>query len=381
MRWLPLLVLTVACGPEEAPREEAPPPPPVRVAVLQTTDVTPTAEGVGTLEAARSVTLRAEVPGRVVDFDAQIGDRVEAGEVIARLDVGRTATALRAANAQVGQAQAQLAAAERQRDLARRLHTSGGAPQARLDEAEDAVRLASAALEAARAQVQVTRRGLTEAVIRAPFAGAIAARFLDEGELAAPGAPIAELVDTSELKARVLLDPRQALDLPVGARATLVAPARPGETFEAEVVRVGEVVDPRSRRLPVELKVHDPERRLRPGLLARFFVETAPPRPALLVPSDAIFERYGQPHVYVVRDGVAERAVVTLGETFGDAVEVREGLAPGDQVVVAGLDRVVHGRPVRVVEEVSSTEGSDAERTETGAAEGDGARPDSEERE
>jgi len=356
MRWLPFLVLTVACGSEEAIPQEAAPPPPVRVAVVEPTDVTPTAEGVGTLEAARSVTLRAEVPGRVIDFDAQIGDRVDAGEVVARLDVGRTATALRAANAQVGQAQAQLVAARRQRDLAQRLHASGGAPQARLDEAQDAVRLAEATLEAARAQVQVTRRGLTEALVRAPFAGAIAARFIDVGELASPGAPIAELVDTSELQARVLLDPRQVLDLPVGARATLVAPARPGETFEAEVVRVGEVVDPRNRRLPVELTIHDPQHRLRPGLLARFLVETAPSHPALLVSSDAVFERYGQPHVYVVRSGNAERVAVTLGETFGDAVEVRQGLTPGDQVVVAGLDRVVHDRPVHVAEQVGPGE-------------------------
>ncbi len=360
MRWLPLLLLMVGCGSKEAPPEETAPPPPVRVAVVQPTEIQPTTEGVGTIEAARSATLRAEVPGRVVDFDAQIGDRVEAGEVVARLDVGRAATALRAASAQVSQAQAQLATAERQRDLARRLHATGGAPRARLDDAEDAVRVAAAALEAARAQVQVTRRGLTEAVVRAPFAGAIAARYLDEGELASPGAPLAELVDTSELEARVLLGPRQALDLPVGARATLAAPARPGESFEAEVLRVGEVVDPRSRRLPVELTIHDPQHRLRPGLLARFFVETSAPRRALLVPSDAVFARYGQPHVYVVRGETAERTPVQLGETFGELVEVRSGLAPGDRIVVAGLDRVVDGRPVHVVEVVQSGTGEGA---------------------
>ena len=353
MRWVLGVVLMVACG--EATAENAPPPdPPVYVDVLETRAITPTASGVATIEATHSATLRSEAPGRVIELRVAPGQRVEANEVIVRLDVGRAAVALDAANAQVAQAEAHLAQAERQRELAERLVRAGGAAQRQLDDATDAVRLATAGLEAARAQTRVTRRGLTEAALRAPFAGTIAETFVEEGELASPGAPVALLVDTSGLEARVLLDPRLALDVPVGARATIEASARPGERFEGEVLRVGEVIDARTRRLPVEVSIADPDDRLRPGLVGRITVETGAPREVLLVRGTAIFERYGQPHVFVVGiDDIAQRRVVELGPAHGDDFEVTSGLDAGQRIVVGGLDRVVHERRVRIVERPS----------------------------
>lgn len=350
MRWVWALSLLVACG--EATAEPAPPPdPPVHVEVLETTSWTPTASGVATIEAAHSAQLRSEAPGRVIELRVAPGQRVEANEVIARLDVGRTAVALEAANAQVSQAEARLAQAQRQRELAERLVRTGGAAQRQLDDAADAVRLATAGLDAARAQTRVTRRGLTEAALRAPFAGTIAETFVEEGELASPGAPVALLVDTSGLEARVLLDPRLALDVPIGARVEVEASARPNETFDGEVLRVGEVVDARTRRLPVEVAIRDPENRLRPGLVARVTVETGAPREVLLVRGAAVFERYGQSHAFVVTDeDIAERRVIELGAAHQDRFEVMGGLEPGDRIVVGGLDRVVHERRVQVVD-------------------------------
>ncbi|MEM9074977.1 MAG: hypothetical protein AAGE52_41155, partial [Myxococcota bacterium] len=105
----------------------------------------------------------------------------------------------------------------------------------------------------------------------------------------------------------------------------------------------------------VELRVLDPEGRLRPGLAGRFFVETGPAREALLVPASAIFERYGQPHVFVVDDRVARRVAIEVGETHGDAIAV-QGVEEGVAIVVGGLDRVVHERPVHIVEQAADGE-------------------------
>ncbi len=362
------LLMLGACE-KPAPAAEPVPPPPVHVEAARARDVVPTAEGVTTLEAARDATLRAEVAGSVVALLAEVGARVEVGAPLVRLDVGRATVALDAAGAQVAQAEATLAQAERQRELAERLVQSGGAASTRLDDATDGVRLARAALDATRAQQRLTRRGLTEAMIRAPFAGVVAERYVEVGELASPGAPVARLVDVSHLKATVLLDPREALDLQPGARGTAEAPAREGERFEVTVERVGEVVDPRTRRLPVEVRVADPERRLRPGLAARVRVETGPPAPALVLPAAAVFDRYGQSHVYVVdTEGVAHRRAVVTGTARDGRVQVREGLEPGERVVVAGVERVVHERPVQVV--AWRSDGGGREASEPGAPEG-----------
>lgn len=312
--------------------------------------LTPQVEATAEIEALRTANLRAEAPGRVVALEFDRGEVVEAGQILLRLDVGRTAVALEAASASIAQAEARLSQVIRERELAERLVQNGTAAPRTLDDARDAERLASTAVDAARAQMGVTRRGLTEAVVRAPFRGTIAERVVEVGEFLAPGAPIAMLVDTSRLKARVLLDPREAIDIPLGSPARLRVHARPDETFEARVVRVGDVVDPRTRRLPVELEVDDPGGRLRPGLVGRFEVQTGPPREAISVESDAVFERFGQQHVYVVVDGTARRRTVELGVVRDGRVEVRSGLSIGDRVVVAGVERVVDEQPVRVVE-------------------------------
>ncbi len=352
------LVAAVAIGCDEPSPEEAPaPPPPVHVATVAQQMLAATADGTAEIAAIRSALIRAEAPGRVVALAAEAGQSVAAGDVLVRLDVGRAATALEAARTGVAQAEAQLAQAERQRDLARQLVQGGSLPQQRLDDAEDGVRLAQAALEAARAQTAVTRRGLHEAVVRAPFDGTVVETVVEVGELATPGSPLLQLVDTSGLEARVLLDPARALDVPVGAEASLEAHARPGETFAAQVVRVGEVVDPRTRRLPVVVHIEDPDDRLRPGLTGRVSVRTGEPSPALVIPDDALFERYGEPHVFVV-DGESRahrRGVVVARREDGQAV-IAEGLEAGERVVVAGLDRVVHEGEVTIVEEETPDE-------------------------
>lgn len=334
-----------------APAAVEAPPPPVHAVVIQPESVAPTSRATAEILANRQSYMRSETAGRVVDVLVEAGDRVDDGQVLLRLDVGRPASAAQAANAAVAQSEARLNQAERELARTRTLVKTGGLPEQRLDDAQDAVRLASAARDAARAEARLARRGLTEAIVRAPFGGTVVERSVELGEYLAPGSPLLTLADTSLLKARVLLDPREALDVSVGRKAVVHAYARPGEEFGGEVVRVGEVIDPRTRRLPVEIEIEDHDGRLRPGLVARFSVQTGEPRSVIRVPLDGVFERFGNQHVYVVVDGVAQRRAIVLGPVRAGYVEVVEGLQPGELVVSKGVTRVVDGSKVRVVPE------------------------------
>jgi membrane fusion protein (multidrug efflux system) len=228
---------------------------------------------------------------------------------------------------------------------------TGGLPEQRLDDAEDAVRLASAARDAARAEARLARRGLTEAVVRAPFSGTTVERSVELGEYLAPGSPLLTLADTSVLKARVLLDPREAIDVSTGSKAVVSVYARPGEVFGGKVVRVGEVIDPRTRRLPVEIVLDDHGGRLRPGLVAKFAVDTGEPKMVMRVPLQGVFERFGSQHVYVIVDGIAERRAVVLGKVGAGFAEITAGIEPGETIVIKGVTRVVAGSKVQVVPE------------------------------
>jgi membrane fusion protein (multidrug efflux system) len=332
----------------------------VHAVTIEQERMTPTSVATAEILANREALLRSETAGRVVAVSVETGDRVDEGDVLVRLDVGRPASAVQAAAAAVAQAQARLNQAERELSRTKTLVETGGLPEQRLDDARDAVRLASAARDAARAEARLARRGLTEAVVRAPFAGTVVERVVELGEYLGPGSPMLTLADTSVLKARVLLDPREALDVSVGARAVVTAYARPEEEFGGEVVRVGEVIDPRTRRLPVEIELDDHGERLRPGLVARFSVETAEPTTVLQVPLDGVFERFGSQHVYVVEDGIAQRRPIVLGEVRAGYAEVVRGVEPGEVVVSKGVTRVVDGARVRVVPDDSVTASSEA---------------------
>jgi len=332
-----------------APAATEAPPPPVHAATIEPEAVTPTSVATAEILANRQSHISSETAGRVVDVLVEAGDRVQQGQVLLRLDVGRPASATQAANAAVAQSEARLTQAERELGRTKKLVKTGGLPEQRLDDAQDSVRLASAARDAARAEARLARRGLTDAVVRAPFAATVVERTVELGEYLAPGSPLLTLADTSLLKARVLLDPREAIDVTVDSEATVYVHARPGEVFSGKVVRVGEVIDPRTRRLPVEVELDDHGGRLRPGLVARFSVVTGEPEMVMRVPLDGVFERFGSQHVYVIEDGIAWRRAIVLGLVRAGFAEVAGGIEPGETVVVKGVTRVVDGSKVRVV--------------------------------
>jgi RND family efflux transporter MFP subunit len=343
-----LAVAAIGCT-GTAPAATEAPPPPVHAATIEPESVTPVSTSTAEILANRQSNMRSETAGRVVDVLVEAGDRVKEGQILLRLDVGRPASAAQAANAAVAQSEARLNQAQREQARTEKLVQTGGLPEQRLDDAEDAVRLASAARDAARAEARLARRGLTEAVVRAPFGGTVVERRVELGEYLAPGSPLLTLADTSLLKARVLLDPREAIDIKVGSKALISVYARPGEVFGGKVVRVGEVIDPRTRRLPVEVELNDDGGRLRPGLVARFSVETGDPKAVIRVPLEGVFERFGSQHVYVIADGIAQRRSIVLGTVGAGFAEVAEGIESGETVVTKGVTRVVDGSRVQVV--------------------------------
>ena len=355
--WLSLALAAVAIGcTGTAPAATEVPPPPVHAATIEPEAVTPISSATAEILANRQSNLRSETAGRVVDVLVEAGDRAKEGEVLLRLDVGRPASAVQAANAAVAQSEARLNQAQREQARTKKLVRTGGLPEQRLDDAEDAVRLASAARDAARAEARLARRGLTDAVVRAPFSGTVVERSVELGEYLAPGSPLLTLADTSLLKARVLLDPREAIDVAVGSKAVVAVYARPGEMFGGKVVRVGEVIDPRTRRLPVEVEIDEHGGRLRPGLVARFSVETGEPQMVMRVPLEGVFERFGSQHVYVIVDGIAHRRSIVLGLVGAGFAEVTEGIEPGETVVTKGVARVVDGSKVQIVPPESPAE-------------------------
>lgn len=349
---IPLLTgvaLGLGCGNADAVSEA--PPPPVRVTEVVIESRSPVVRVLAVVRAERRATLRAEAAGRVIEAPHRRGESVSEGDLLVRVSGPRTANAVSEAQAQVEQLRAALRQATRQREHAESLAAQNANTASTVDSARDRETEAQARLDAATARARSARAGVNETVLRAPFGGVLASFGINIGEYLRPGAEVAVLVDRTQLEAELLLDPSEANQAAVGDRVTMETPTLEGRVFEGHVTSVGEVLDPRTRRLPVRVAIDDAEGAVRPGGVAEFAVAIGEPRPVSLLPADAVSRRMGQTQVFVVVDGAAVARTVVLGGQQETVVEVLSGLDVGERAIVSGIERVVAGEPVRVVDE------------------------------
>jgi membrane fusion protein, multidrug efflux system len=349
-RAMAALLLAAGCGGEAEP--EAPELPVVETRVVQATSFEARLTTTGTVELPADATLSAETGGTVVAVAGE-GDRVAAGQVVARLDGRAEQAAVASAEAAVLEARALAEQTEealrRQTPLARDTIIS----PLELDRIRTERAQARARLLQAQAQLGEARDRLEQTRLRAPFAGIVEGVFVRQGEQVTPGVEVLRLMrpDRAELVAGV--PERFAGQVTEGSRATVDLQAYGMGVREATVTFAGTAVDPRSRTFPVRLEVPGPTAALKADMVARvqltwLTVDGVIALPVGLVERD---ERGEAVLVVEAADGawVARRRAVVTGPTSDGMVLVEWGLVPGDEVVVTGRDEVAEGQPVRVV--------------------------------
>ena len=298
--------------------------------------------------ARRESALGFETGGRIAEIGFDIGDRVEAGAVLARLDTRALQAQRLALQAQVDAAQARTRLAqvtlERQRQLVQAGHIS---PQ-RLDEAEAEASAASAQQAALVAEASSVDVRLDLAEITAPFSGVIVARAFDEGAIAGPGAPVLELVEDGALELRA--------SLPLQEAGALVV----GETYQVEVAgretsvafrAATDVVDAR-RRAVTALFDAEPQSGATSGSVARLILNTELDASGFWAPLTALSQgRRGLWSVFILapREGafVLEPRPVEIIHTEGERVYLTGSLRQGEVFLATGVQRVVPGQVVR----------------------------------
>lgn len=342
-----LSTFTWGCGESGEPPE--PPPPPVFVEDVRVESRAPSVEVTGTVQAERRATLRAETAGRVIEAPFRAGASVEVGQVLLRLDLSRSRISVTQARARLAQAEAALRLARRAREDAEALSAQGAHTRALLEQARDREAEAKARLEETQAGVSAAREDVSEAALTAPFGGVLADFRVREGEFVSSGTVVATLVDRSRLEAELLLDPEESAGVRVGA--PVVVRATRDRVVSGAVASVGEVLDPRTSRLPVRVEIDDPGGTLLPGEVARFEVAVGAAQEAIVLPESAVVRRDGRTLVFVVEDGRAEARPIRIGRRQASEAEVLDGaLRAGDAVIVAGLERVEDGEAVRIVD-------------------------------
>lgn len=311
-------------------------------------------QAVGTGRALRSVSLRMDAEGKIVDMALEPGGRFRKGDALLSLESA-------AARLAVALAETRLAEAERVLSRYRRLEGTGAAASATLDDA-------ATKAEIARIELEQARDALQKRTLMAPFDGVSGIPEVEIGDWVGQGDAIATLDDRSRLLVEVDLSETLMARLSVGQRVAAETPAYPGRTFEGVVSAIGSRIDPVSRSARVRIEIENADDALRPG--ASFAVRLElPGEPYAVVPDLAL--QYGRGSLYVWRivDGAAVRTPVAMVRRRAGDVLLSGALAPGDRVVVEGAQRVVEGRAVSVIEAdapAPTAEGAEAPR-ENGA--------------
>ena len=283
------------------------------------------------VEAIRQTTLGAQVAGRIVALDVKTGDRVRAGQVLARIDARTANQAVAAGRSQIAEAEANLSNAKRKYERNRDLVAQKFVSQAALDQAEAEYKAAQAQLAAMTANASVAVAAQSFTTIAAPYAGVIGATLAELGDMAQPGRPLFTIYDPRELRVVATVPLKALATLKLDEPIRIEIPAL-GETLNAVTATVIPLADGRTHTARIRLDLPAGENLL-PGQFARARFVTGTTR-ALAIPSTALLRRGEVTAVYVIdRDGRPLLRQVRVGEGMGEGqVEILAGLSAGDRI-------------------------------------------------
>lgn len=318
---------------EEAKKKEAQAKP-AAVTVVEAVgrDVPLVVRAVGAAVAVDSVQLAFEAAGRVERIDFEEGARVNAGQVIARLDND-------AAVAGVEAAQSRRDRAGRRLDQLATLVATNAVSADQVDEAQNVVAQEQAALD----QAAETLENLT---VITPFDGVLGLRQVSVGAYVQSGQQVTSLASVDPMELEYNVPERYYADLKPGQAVLAATPAYPGRVFTGDVYKVAPRVDPATRTVTVVARFKNPGGDLRPGMFMDCETRVGTRQNSVVLPEQSVSVLGTRIEAFVVTDGKAERRSVRLGRRGPGVVEVLEGVAAGERVITSDTETLKEGKAV-----------------------------------
>jgi membrane fusion protein (multidrug efflux system) len=350
----PLLVLAaaaalpLACTVSSASVPSAAPPPAISVesAPAEQRPMPRSLAVTGQLMANQHSDVAANAAGRVVKTFVERGDFVKEGAPLAQLDARTAVLSETEARANLRNAQTQVDLASSECSRNESLFKKGAISREEWDRANSQCQTSLGSAEAAKARAELATKTLSDATVRAPFAGMVSERFVSVGEYVQPPTRVATLVELDPLRLQLTVGEADVGRIHDGQDVQFEVEAYPGEHFKGTVKYIDPTVRSASRDMVVEATVPNPDRRLKPGMFATAFVEL-PDQPIVSVPKGAIKQDAAATRLFAVVNGAVEERLVQLGPERNGWVAVLDGLKTGEKVVVNPGEQVKDGIPVK----------------------------------
>ena len=199
----------------------------------------------------------------------------------------------------------------------------------------------------AQAQLGLAQKNLQYAVIPAPIDGYVTERVADLGEYVSPQQKVVTIVRTNPLRIRIDIPEQAIREVKVGQSVSITTSAWPDKNFAGRVARIAPNVSAQSRTMTVEAEIENSGNALKPGQFATVRLLQERAEPAVLIPARAVVSDAGVNRVYVIKNGHAEQRLVQTGQTDGDLIEIRNGIAADEQVATSNLEQLTDGVAIK----------------------------------
>jgi len=355
-------------------------------------------EATGSLSGDEQTDVSPSIAGKVVSINVDLGSYVKRGQTIVRLDdvdaklrvqqtqaqVDQMKAALRQAEEkvgirpgqsfdvnklpEVGNARVALELAEKNLrrsekliesgDISRSLYDQQKAQRDQLKEQYEAalslarqnyaaVMTARANVANAESQLNLALRSQSYANVYSPIDGYVADRPADLGEYVSTTTKVATIVKINPLRLRIDIPEQSIATVSVGQSVSVTTSAWPDRNFSGRIARISPNVTPTSRTLTVEAEVQNPGAVLKPGQFATVRILQSRAAPAVLVPARAVRTESGVSRLFVIKDGKAQERQVQLGQTEGDLVEIKNGVAENENVATSNIEQLSDGMAIK----------------------------------
>jgi RND family efflux transporter MFP subunit len=310
----------------------------------------------GSLTAIREADVRAETNGSVREVLVEAGERVKAGAVLARLDQTTLRDAFLSARAAARSTEVSLADSRRDLERDERLSQAGAVSEQQLERSRTSVTMAEAALADARSRLASAQEQLEKATVRAPFTGVVSEREISAGDVVQAGASLYTVIDPTHMQLEAAVPAEQLQRLKVGTPVEFTVAGYGERVFKGRIDRINPSVDPATRQVRIYVSIPNRDQGLVAGLFAEGRVESERRR-APAIPFAALDPRGTSSEVLRLRQAQVQRARVQLGlrDVVAELVEVTQGLAPGDTVLLGSAQGIAEGTVVRIQGEVEVT--------------------------
>lgn len=354
------LLLLVGCRP--ATRRPYNTSVPVTVYVIKPETISSYTKITGGIEAEEDAVVYSKIGEKLDKILVKPGETVKSGQVLAEQYNQSLNESVNQSTAALRNAQSQYDMTKTDFERMQRLFISKAISQQQFDQAKAQFEAVVSGLDQAKAALKLAQEQYENSLVKAPFDGKVAIIYYDKDQMVPAGQPVFKIVNAKNIKAKLSVPEVDISHIAIGQRVLITFPAFADTQFVGFVYRVDEAIDPSTRTLEIEVRMDNPDGRLKSGQFGQFLIETERREQAIVVTDIAVMtqtevevteqgeqKEVKKYYVFLVKEGKAEKRFVQPGIYSQGKMELIQGISIGDSLIVMGQNIVKDGSPIRVV--------------------------------